>query len=101
MNSTRPIGTAEGVELDPVLEFTRGVELLKNGYAGRALECLKRAVECDSRNPYYLSFCGLALARAGRQWRKATELCEQAIQLKRREVQFHLNLADVYVAAGR
>jgi Flp pilus assembly protein TadD len=91
----------DAAEVDPVAEFAQGVELLKNGYAGKALQCLRRAVECDPRNPYYLSFFGLALARAERKWDKAAELCEQAIELKRREIQFHLNLADLYVTAGR
>ena len=32
---------------------------------------------------------------------EATHLCETALQLKGKEPQFHLNLAEVYVAAGR
>src|SRR5262249_47780383 len=87
--------------VDAVAEFAKGVEFLKNGYASKAVQCLKRAVESDSRNPYYLSFLGLSMASAHRKWDQAIELCEAAKKLKRREIQFHLNLADVYVAAGR
>jgi tetratricopeptide (TPR) repeat protein len=101
MSFGRQTGTAGGVEPDAVADFARGVEFLKNGYPQKALECLKRAVECDPRNSYYLSFFGLSMARAERKWAKAAEPCEQAIQIKRNEIQFHLNLADVYVAAGR
>jgi Flp pilus assembly protein TadD len=94
--------SAKGVaELDPVAEFAQGVQLLKNSYPKKALVCLRRALECDKQNPYYLSFLGVAIARAERKWDQAVELCQQAIHLKRREIQFHLNLADVYVAAGR
>jgi Flp pilus assembly protein TadD len=75
--------------------------MLKNGYAQNALAPLRRAFESEKRNPYYLSFLGLAMARAERKWDKASELCEIAVQLKRQEVQFHLNLAEVYQLSGR
>ena len=51
--------------------------------------------------PYYLSFLGLSIARAERKWDQASELCEIAVQLKRQEAQFRLNLAEVYQLAGR
>jgi tetratricopeptide (TPR) repeat protein len=88
-------------EFDPVAEFTEGVKLLQNEYPERALVCLRRAFECDKQNPFYLSFLGLSIARAERKWDRAVELCEIAIKKKRGEIQFHLNLADVYATAGR
>lgn len=88
-------------EHDPVADFKEGVAMLKNGYAQTALAPLRRAFECEKRNPYYLSFLGLAIARGERKWDRAAELCEIAVQLKRQEVQFHLNLAEVYQLAGR
>lgn len=88
-------------EHDPVADFKEGVAMLKNGYAQTALAPLRRAFECEKRNPYYLSFLGLAIARGERKWDRAAELCETAVQLKRLEVQFHLNLAEVYQLAGR
>jgi tetratricopeptide (TPR) repeat protein len=96
--SERAIAVAE---LDPVAEFTQGVKLLKNGYPEKALVCLSRAAECEKQNPFYLSFLGLSIARAEREWDRAVELCEMAIQQKRGEIQFHLNLAEVYATAGR
>jgi len=86
---------------DPVADFKEGVAMLKNGYAQDALERLHRAFECEKRNPYYLSFLGLSVARAERKWDQAAEFCEVAIHIKRQEPQFHLNLAEVYIAAGR
>ena len=86
---------------DPIADFKEGVALLKNGYAQGALLRLRRAFECEKRNPYYLSFLGLSVARAERKWDQSSELCEIAVQLKRSEVQFHLNLAEVYQLAGR
>jgi|HubBroStandDraft_6_1064221.scaffolds.fasta_scaffold58747_3 Flp pilus assembly protein TadD len=86
---------------DPIADFKEGVALLKNGYPQRALLRLRSAFECEKRNPYYLSFLGLSVARAERKWDQALEFCEIAVQLKRQEAQFRLNLAEVYQLAGR
>jgi Flp pilus assembly protein TadD len=88
-------------ELNLTDEFTQGVKLLKNGYPKKAIVHFQRAFECEKQNPYYLSFFGLSLAYAERKWKQATEMCELAVQLRRKEMQFHLNLADVYAAEGR
>jgi hypothetical protein len=37
--------------------------------------------------------------RAEQTWDEASELCETAVQLKRKEIQFHLNLVEVYALA--
>ena len=87
-------------ELNPVNEFKEGVELLKNEYPQKALVRFKRALECDKNNPYYMSFLGLSIARAQRKWDQASELCEMAIKLKPKEIQFYLNLGEVYAASG-
>jgi len=89
------------VELDLVEEFKQGVQALKNGYPQKALVHLRTAFESEKHNPFYLSFLGLAIARAERKWDQAAELCEIAVQLRRNESQFHLNLAEVYALAGR
>jgi tetratricopeptide (TPR) repeat protein len=89
------------VEIDALAEFKEGVALLKNGYPQRALVCLRRAFESEKQNPFYLSFFGLSIARAERNWEQASELCEIAVQLRRKEAQFYLNLAEVYASAGR
>jgi Flp pilus assembly protein TadD len=88
-------------ELDLVEEFRNGVEALKNGYPQKALVHMRTAFESEKHNPFYLSFLGLAIARAERKWDQAAELCEIAVQLRPNEPQFHLNLAEVYLSAGR
>ena len=55
----------------------------------------------EKQNPYYMSFAGVAMVRAENKWAAAVKLCETALTLKRNEPQLHLNLAEVYVAAGR
>lgn len=87
--------------LDPFTEFKEGVEFLKNRYPEKAFVKLERAFESDKHNPYYISFLGLAIARAQQEWAQASELCEMAVQLKPREIQFHLNLGEVYALAGQ
>jgi tetratricopeptide (TPR) repeat protein len=87
-------------EHDHIVDFREGVELLKNKYPEKAVVRLRRAFESDKHNPYYISFLGLSIARAEQKWDHASELCEMAVQLKRKEIQFHLNLVEVYALAG-
>jgi Flp pilus assembly protein TadD len=92
--------TTKSAPPDPIVEFREGIELLKNEYAEKALVRLRRAFESDKRNPYYISFLGLSIARAEQRWDEASRLCETAVQLNRKEIQFHMNLIEVYTLAG-
>jgi Flp pilus assembly protein TadD len=92
--------TEVAAELNPMNEFKEGVQLLKNEYPQKALVRFRRAYECDKHNPYFMSFLGLSIARAQRKWEQASELCEMAVQLKPKEIQFYLNLGEVYAASG-
>jgi Flp pilus assembly protein TadD len=82
-------------------EFKQGIELLRKGHSAEALEYLQQAARLKQQNPYYLSFLGVSMARAERKWAPAVELCKTALSLKRNDAQLHLNLAQVYVSAGR
>jgi Flp pilus assembly protein TadD len=88
-------------EQSALVEFKQGIKLLRNGQSAEAFEYLRNAAELNQQNPYYLSFLGLSVARAQRKWDAAVRLCETAVSLRRNEVQLYLNLAEVYVAAGR
>jgi tetratricopeptide (TPR) repeat protein len=81
-------------------EFKEGVKLLKNDYPQKALVKLQSAFESDKHNPYYISFLGVSIARAQQNWTQASELCDRAVQLKPKEIQFHLNVAEVHALAG-
>jgi tetratricopeptide (TPR) repeat protein len=90
---------AEGVAL---AEFKQGIQLLRTGKPKSALDHFRKASELEKQNPYYMSFTGVALARAEKSGRmQAVKLCETASSLKYNEVQLQLNLAEVYEAAGR
>jgi len=82
-------------------EFKQGIELLRKGHSARAVECFRHATELKQQNPFYISFLGVAMARAQGQWATAVELCKRAVSLKRTDAQLYLNLAEVYVSAGR
>ena len=82
-------------------DFKQGVELLRKGYAAEALEYLQQAARLKQQNPYYLSFLGVSTARAQQKWAVSVELCKTAGNLRRNEAQLYLNLAEVYVSAGR
>jgi Flp pilus assembly protein TadD len=82
-------------------EFKQGIHLLRDGHSADAVEYMRRACELKQQEPYYLSFLGLSIARAQRKWGAAATLCETAVGLRRNDVQLYLNLAEVYMSAGR
>ena len=88
-------------EQSALVEFKQGIKLLRNGQSAEALEYLRHAAESNQQNPYYLSFLGVSVARAQRKWAAAVKLCETALSLRRGDAQLYLNLAEVYVSAGR
>ncbi len=82
-------------------EFKTGLTLLRDNYAIKALPHMRRAVDLDKNNPYYMSYLGVVLARSERKWGEAERLCDSAVRMKRNQAQLYLNLAEVYAAAGR
>ena len=88
-------------ENEGLSEFKQGIEFLRKGHSAKAIECFRRASELKQQNPIYLSFLGVATARAQGKWAAAVDLCKTAVSLKRNEAQLYLNLAEVYVSAGR
>src|ERR1700686_2123391 len=82
-------------------EFKTGLTLLRDNYAIKALPHMRRAVDLDKNNPYYMSYLGVVLARSEGKWGEAEKLCDSAVRLKRNQAQLYLNLAEVYATAGR
>jgi Flp pilus assembly protein TadD len=82
-------------------EFKLGVKMLRDARPHTALAHFRKAADLEKNNPYYLSFVGVSLARAERNWKTSLELCESALTMKHNEAQLYLNLAEVYTAAGR
>src|SRR5260370_360714 len=82
-------------------EFKTGLTLLRDNYAIKALPHMRRAVDLDKNNPYYMSYLGVVLARSEGKWGEAERLCDSAVRMKRNQAQLYLNLAEVYSTAGR
>src|ERR1700688_2484708 len=82
-------------------EFKQGLAFLRDDYAVKALPHMRRAMELDKNNPYYMSYLGVVLARSEEKWGEAERLCDAAVRMKRNQAQLYLNLAEVYATAGR
>src|SRR5262249_3523277 len=82
-------------------EFKTGLTLLRDNYANKALPHMRRAMDLDKNNPYYMSYLGVVLARSEQRWGEAERLCDSAVRMKRNQAQLYLNLAEVYATAGR
>src|SRR3979411_962202 len=82
-------------------EFKQGLAFLRDDYAVKALPHMRRAMDLDKNNPYYMSYLGVVLARSEEKWGEAERLCDTAVRMKRNQAQLYLNLAEVYTAAGR
>ncbi len=82
-------------------EFKTGLTLLREKHAEKALPHMRRAVDLEKNNPYYMSYLGVVLARSEGRWGEAERLCDSAVRMKRNQAQLYLNLAEVYAAAGR
>jgi Flp pilus assembly protein TadD len=82
-------------------EFKTGLSLLRENFVDRAVPHMRRAVDLDKNNPYYMSYLGVVLARSEKKWGEAENLCDSAVRMKRNQAQLYLNLADVYKSAGR
>jgi Flp pilus assembly protein TadD len=88
-------------ERPSLVDFKQGLRFLRDGHSAQALECFCHAVELEQTNPIYISFLGLALARAEKKWKAALEFCETALHMKRNETRLYMNLAEVYVSTGQ
>ncbi len=82
-------------------EFLQGLRRLRDNDHDQALAHIHRAVELESHNPFFLSYLGVLQARTPHRWSEAHRHCETALQMRRNEPQFYLNLAEVNLAAGR
>ena len=82
-------------------EFKTGLTYLRDNFANRALSHIQRASDLEKNNPYYMSYLGVALARTQQKWADAERLCDAAVRMKRNQAQLYLNLAEVYMVAGR
>lgn len=75
--------------------------LLRDRRPQMALPHMRRAVALEENNPDYLSYFGVTIALAEKKWATAELYCRTALLSKKHEARFHVNLAQVYLGAGR
>jgi len=89
------------IQAGPVDEFKKGLTALMEGHPRSAVASLRKAIEQDGANPFYVSYYGLALARTGLDWSRAEKFCLAALRVMRTQAHLYLNLAEVYRRAGK
>src|ERR1700676_4633071 len=82
-------------------EFKTGLTLLRDNYANRGLRHMRKAVDLDRNNPYYMSYLGVGRPRSEQKWGPAARLSDAAVRMKSKHAPLYLNLAEVYATAGR
>ncbi|HMD31423.1 MAG TPA: tetratricopeptide repeat protein [Candidatus Acidoferrales bacterium] len=91
----------DGEQSEAIQLFRFGLAHLRDGQSFEALAAFRQAASMEPQNPYFLSYYGLALGQASRNWDEAEALCLAALRLRRQIPQLHLNLADLYRRRGR
>ena len=92
---------SEKEQSEAIQVFRFGLAHLRDGQSLEALAAFRQAASLEPQNPYFLSYYGLALARASRNWDEAEALCLAALRLRRQIPQLYLNLAELYRSRGR
>ncbi len=82
-------------------DFKECLHRLRDGHPDEALLHARRALGVAPKNPFYLSYTGLLAALAEKRFGDAETLCQEAVGMRRNHAQLYLNLAEVYLQAGR
>jgi Flp pilus assembly protein TadD len=91
----------EGEQSEAIQVFRFGLAHLRDGQSFEALSAFRQAASMEPQNPYFLSYYGLALGQASRNWDEAEALCMAALRKRRQVPQLYLNLAELYRCRGR
>jgi len=92
---------SEKAQSEAIQVFRFGLAHLRDGQSFEALAAFRQAASMEPQNPYFLSYYGLSLARASRNWDEAEALCLAALRMRRQIPQLYLNLAELYRFRGR
>jgi tetratricopeptide (TPR) repeat protein len=80
--------------------YTMGMEALKSGNTGAALEFLEKAIKLE-RNPLFCSSLALCLAKEKRDFKEAVSLCKEAIKKDPKNSIHFLNLGKIHILANQ
>lgn len=82
----------------PAEIFSQGMDWVARGFHLEAMKCFEAAHQLQPDNPIFASFFGLTLAEQRGLFRRALDLCHQAIKLSPENGTLHLNLARALLA---
>ncbi len=83
-----------------VPEFERGYALFMDGYYGKSLPFLERAVKLDDENPRYHAYLGKALSHDSKNRHRAESELQKAVKLDGDNPVYHMMLAELYFEIG-
>jgi Flp pilus assembly protein TadD len=84
-----------------VTEFRECLSQLRDGHMTAALAHVRRALNSEPRNPFYLSYEGMLSAVAEKRYAEGEKLCREALEMKCNHAQLYLNLAELFHQEGR
>jgi tetratricopeptide (TPR) repeat protein len=82
-------------------EFAECLRHLHDEHKGIVLAHVRRALEAEPQNPFFLSYVGMLCAVVEKRYVAGEKLCREALEIKCNHAQLYLNLAEVYRQAGR
>ena len=82
-------------------EFRECLRHLNGGRKTAALVHIRRALNSEPRNPFYLSYEGMLSAVAEKRYVEGENLCREALEMKCNHAQLYLNLAELFHQEGR
>ena len=84
-----------------ITEFKECLRQLRDGHKTAALAHVRRALNSEPRNPFYLSYEGMLSAVAEKRYAEGENLCREALEMKCNHAQLYLNLAQLFHQEGR
>jgi Flp pilus assembly protein TadD len=82
-------------------EFSKCLRHLNGGRKTAALFHIRRALNSEPRNPFYLSYEGMLSAVAEKRYVEGENSCREALEMKCNHAQLYLNLAELFHQEGR
>ncbi len=81
---------------DATSRYDVAIDMIRHQEYGVAIQCLENNLKGEEKDPASLSLLGVALARSGRDLKRAAKLCTEAIELDKEKALYYFYLADVY-----
>lgn len=81
-------------------DYEKALVLINDKSYEEALSLLKKALEEEPGNPWYLSYYGLCLGHL-KKFQEAEKYCQKAIEIQIFKAQFYVNLGEIYLLGGK